>query len=333
MEWQDYHLRKSRLSDFWKQANLIALESSLPKDSFLPYICGSFGDIYGVLLLLDSFVEVHDKDTFALIDKNFFRLAERFSRPGLSFGFLEPDLRLRRLLGIHRGSYMLRPGEIYPTLTTLHPLVAEAILTRRLSIVEAWRLILDLPKAAPLKINQPTPSQIAELALIKAYLQSFKRPTVCLFPGNQSNSGIPCELFRLLVGAIRAHGWEPVLNMTGTNGLEEYNDLSLATLNVSPHLLVETCEIFDAVVTTASGVSAVLGMLPNKARVVVIRASSNITKVSYRSYGYILKDVGEELGEDFIKTNDIRDLVWPSERENWKTFIQNLLSSLTGKCD
>ena len=328
MEWQDYHLRRHKYFDSIKNKKLLNLESQLDKESYLIFITGSFGDVYGSLLLLEKFLDEYRTGISLIIDKRYHRLVERFAKPELVIYFLESDASLRGLLGVCRGRYMLRPGEIYPTLPTMHPLIAEAVLSRRITIVEAWRLILGLPKATPLRINPLSPIHVEELAQTKKYIEAFGRPTICIFASNQSNSRLPFPLLKIIVNNMREHGIEPVLNLTGSNSLDEFRDLNLSTLSIGPHLLIETCELFNGVVTTASGVSAILGMIPNKANVAVIRSSSNITTVSYRNYGYALNDVQIELGADFCEKNRIQNIIWSSEEESWPDFAYRLKDSL-----
>ena len=315
MEWVNYHRTERGLRD---------LESKLPPDCLLPFITGSFGDVYGVLALIEKVVEKKECSVHALIDKSYALLATRYSGDRISFSLIDSEQQLRNYLQTYRSRFAFIPGEIYPTLPTVHPLIGEAVLTRRITVTEAWRLILGLPRGESFSQGKIGEDRIKALNLVKAGLNGQKN--VLLFPSAQSNTPLSIPLLSFIVESLTKSGWSVYLNTRGAGRDGLLDSKCLNYIDVPPDLLIEISESFNLVISAPSGVSAILSMIPNQSRVRILHSRHNVNKVSTQEFGYSLENMSSELGPDFIKTNNIRDINWSPDGSDWDLLLRDLVS-------
>ena len=318
MEWQSYHKRNRAITSF---------ERRLTSDNLILFVCGSFGDIMGVLLLLRSFVAYHDLAITLLIDKKYVSLTRRFQQERVTFVLVESEQSLRILLQSSRERYALLPGEIYPTLPTLHPLVGEAVLSRRLTVVEGWRLVLRLPAKAKLYLPLLDPQNESALQSLSRNINSGNRRTLCFFIGSQSNTELPDQLLERVILSFLSIGYDVFINETGVydQRLNHFRTMTVNFLRIDPAFLLEASELFTAVITPVSGVSALFSMIPHNSRVVIHRAELNTTKISGSdNFGYTLGSALDELEEDFISNAGVKEVMWPQDQSHWPQFVEDL---------
>lgn len=318
MEWEDYHKQKRAIIEF---------ERRLPPDSLALFICGSFGDVFGVLLLLSSFIRYHKRPVVLIIDKKYEGLERRFRHEGAAFLFIESEHTLRAVLQTSRERFALSAGEIYPTLPTLHPLVSEAQISRRITAVEAWRLLLRLPMKAHLNLPPIDIESESRLQKLSNVIKTGGRRSVCFFVGSQSNTELPDDLYAMIISTALSIGYEVYVNDVGVpdQRLVSFMNWRAKFLRIEPAYVIEACELFDAVITPVSGVSALLCMISHKASVIVHRAEKNTNKVtSGDSFGYTLGCARDELEGDFIPSNSVHEVVWPEKQSSWLEFISHI---------
>jgi hypothetical protein len=315
MEWEMYHRQKRAVIEFERQ---------LPNDRFVLFICGSFGDVYGVLLLLGSFIAYHKQAAILIIDKKYAGLERRFRHEGAEFLFIESETVLRALLQSSRERYALAHGEIYPTLPTMHPLMAEAQISRRITATEVFRLLLRLPKKAKLSLPPIDVESESKLRELSNSVRNEHCRSICFFLGSQSNTELPDDLLGMIISNLLSAGCDVVINEIGVSAqrLAFFKIWKVRYLKIEPAYLIEACELFHTVITPVSGVAAVLCMTPHEANVIIHRAEKNTNMItSGDNFDYTLSSARVELEEDFVSSNKVHEVIWPENASSWPNFI------------
>ncbi len=266
MEWKQYFKLREQITD---------LENSMPRNKYILFVTGSFGDVYPTLGLLSEFCRHNENGVHVLIDKKYSLLCDRFNYSGISYAILESESQLRQSLSLFRPVHALLPGKIYPTLPTLHPLIGEASLSQRITDHETKRLILGLPVGSPFNWGTASESRLNHASEILSKNNLRQGKTIIISCKNQSNSPVNPKIIKGFIERAKKLDFDVALNNAGPgNGYEELDNCT--GVSVPADLVVELHEMAGYSVTSVSGLSLVLFTQPHKAKVVSFGYINNV---------------------------------------------------------
>jgi hypothetical protein len=305
MEWKQYFKLKEQISD---------LENGMPRNKFILFITGSFGDVYPTLALLSEFCRLNVNGAHVLIDKKYSLLCDRFNYPGISYAILESESQLRQSLSLFRSVHALIPGKIYPTLPTLHPLIGEASLSQRITDHETKRLILGLPVGAPYKWGSVSEVRLKYANNILEQNNLRCGRTIIISYKNQSNSKVNPKIIKDFVDRAKKLNFDVALNNAGPGNESDEID-NCSRISVPPDLVVELHELAGYSITSVSGLSLVLFTQPHSAKVCSFGYYKNINTNAPESILKATHYTENSNNPDICRLNDLYE-DWYTDDEN-----------------
>jgi hypothetical protein len=281
-----------------QKRNIETIEQKLNPENLLIVLTGSLGDVYVSIMLMETLSEFNKKNVTCVIEPHYKRLAERFASQKVDFVFIEDTVALRQRIDIDR-NFPIAPGKFFPSLLTLVPYIAEANITGRCpDFIECYRLILGLPRAAPLCFGRIADERKREAIEIAAATGKRLGKTVVVCPITNSYDSLTSIQLEVLVSSIKEAGLDYVINASSNlkkPSFEMPNDASV--LRLEPDLLFEVSEAFGYMLSVASGLAYLSSVIPHKCVVAMIRDEKPI------NLNVPQLDLGRESIKDSAKTD------------------------------
>lgn len=268
MEWEQRFLSN--------EGRLRNLEAQLGIDNFQLLITGSYGDIFPNLALLNAFHHVNKKMITVLVGEHWKLLADRFSNDFTKFFFINgAEQNWLHTLLCSQGRPLVRDvGYLFPTLPTLHPWVADFILTERVSDYEAKRALLGLPIGAQMELLPLKEVRSAEISDALGNLGAEKSNGVLLSFHSNSNPMVDLESQLVIARFFVERGRRVVYNVSGSRVdgifLNQLSELGVALFDVPCDATIEVVEYLGAYVGSAHGLTAILSSFPCTAQIIQV---------------------------------------------------------------
>jgi len=242
----------------------------LPHDNFFIFVSGSYGDIFPNLALLQSLYQIKKIPIVVLLPTRWRELAGRFQQPGVRFTFIENDIILQASLMMEGRPFALVPGVVFPTLPTLHPYLAEAIITNRISDYEVKRLLLELPVGSPMNAGNISSERIkyGENILKKAGCRVGK--TVVLAFNSNSTARISWDIQALIANHLISKGLDVIFNTAESFKSEvadEVNISSFPVCQIPSDMPIEFVNLAGFYIGTLHGLTMILATFKNNAKI------------------------------------------------------------------
>lgn len=301
-EWEHHTLRPS-VSD----AALMNIESQLPDQAYIVLISGSFGDVVFSLLLVSHFSQIRSPESVVgLIPKGFEGLATRLlGQSNLGFRSLDHSLivTLHRSLVKMRMPFRLCKGRVFPLLLTLHPYIAEAVLSNRMLDFQAKRLLLGLE--TNVRVSFPyDPLTTKEMPLFFRELGVRTGSTLVISPIAQSNPSMPRLNVERIINSFSSQ-FDIVINLP-RSFFREYVDLERYTggtarlVSLKPDSVFEFVKAAGYYIGAAQGLTSLLLCFDESTKIVLVRDSviMNGNLSSPISWDTMVDILGEDLNEN-----------------------------------
>jgi hypothetical protein len=208
-----------------------------------------------------------------LIPEAYALLAARFSYPFVQFQLITPEIqfRLHGLLCSSGRPFLRAPGYLFPLLPTLHPWVADFVLSERVTDYECKRQLLGLPIGAPLELPVLSESRLAEIYDSLKFIDfEFGNSAILSFHAN-SNPIIPIETQCFIVEKLIEDKVQVVMNTAGNAMLLEtykklFNNLPVKYFDLPCDGAVEVVNLAGNYIGGSHGLTAILGSFPSGAK-------------------------------------------------------------------
>lgn len=256
MEWQDHYNHRFYTS---------TITRNIPSDHFVIFISGSYGDIFPNLCLIDSFIKIRNANVVLVLDRKWRELVSRFHQPMLKWVFIDNESQFKASLMAEGRPFYLKPGFVFPTLPTLHPFLAEAATTERMSDYEVKRLLLGLPVGEKMRLQKLSSERLAMAKNLIIECGCRLGKTVVLSFGTNSNKPIPQEVQQILADQIAAYGFDILINGAKTfEHIQNQKVRNYPTANIPPDMPIEFIEAAGYHAGSIHGLSVILATFPCK---------------------------------------------------------------------
>ena len=317
MEWKVHNIGKEVLERLCAQIG--------NADAIL-LLDGSLGDVYPNAALIAGFKEHHKlASVVVVVDPKYQSFGLRFASPGVRYVYLADAWKVRAHLAKFSMPYTWGPCRLYPLLPTLHPLISEACLSRRISDPEVKRLILGLPIGFPFRWGKPIESEIHDLRSRVRELAPTAKPTLLICPLNFSNIRLPLRYLESITLIARDCGFHAFINCSEDREYLGSFDPLVSRIKIPACSLVEAAEGFSKVITVNSGVSYILSLQPNRADKLILYPQRNING-NLPNQELPLPSQAEELGPDF-NNSKLTEYWWDDDHIAFQREIRSFLSS------
>lgn len=307
MEWEARFLNN--------EGALRRLESQLGSENFQLLITGSYGDILPNLALLKAFHQINGGTISVLIGEHWRPLAERFNYNFIKFYFINISQQefLHAVLCSLGRPLIRNVGYLFPTLPTLHPWIADFILSERVTDYEAKRTILGLAVGTKMDLPSLKPARSEEIFRTLSDLGIRKSKSVLLSFHSNSNPMIDLTSQLTMAQILLSKGLEVVYNIAGSNAeqkfLKELETIGVKLYNLPPDAPIEIVEYFGTYVGSAHGLTVILASFPCNARIVQVAVQS--TSLISNNGRLISADslrVDQVLGKDLLNSVNVVNL-------------------------
>lgn len=264
------------------------LEKQMPRDKYIFYISGSYGDILPNLALLSSFYEKNKTPIIVLIKKQWKLLADRFNYPFVDYLIIEDQTEVRLRLSIcNIGRPLLRePGLVFPLLPTLHPLMAEFCRSERVTDYEMRRGLLGLKVGTKFNVPSLTTQRAVEINRILSNLGVHAGRTICLSFLTNANDTPPDWVQALIYETFRDSGFDCILNVSetfpGAQPSKTFLPAAAKTVEIPCDCPFEFIEYFGGFVGALNGLTLMLAG--------VRKVSSHLAYTDIQSEAALLSD-------------------------------------------
>ena len=298
----------------WRYFNRFTSQHStkgLPHDHLFIYISGSYGDIFPNLSLLYKVYETKKTPIIVLISSRWRELVTRFEQLGVQFVFIDNEAVFQTSLMMEGRPFILTPGIVFPTLPTLHPYIAEASLSRRISDYEVKRLLLELPVGAKMNPGLLSKERIAYgQEILKDVGCRFGRTVVLAFNSN-SRSRPSAEIQLFIARNLRSKGFDVVFNMAETFDMIRSDRLEtseFAKISIPPDMPFELINLAGYYIGTGHGLTVMLATFPTTAKLLLL---NDLTHAEMMNSGTLLNAeemyVSSGFKSEIIHGNDISE--------------------------
>jgi len=256
---------------FFRHFNAASIASrKLDPDALILFICGSYGDVFANLSLIDNVVSHHNKKVVVIIDKKWSLLSQRFAFEKVTFFFVENEQQFKNALMSEGRAYIFLEGWIYPTLTTLHPHLVYIHQQGYMTIFDIFKVILQIPKEVVFKV--PALSFNRQQQIKEIFLQTGCRlgKTCILSFEMNSNTPVPYDLIVQIVTVLEACKIDILLNVTSTFGNNSWAVGELAKykkISLPQDAPIEMVEYAGAHLGPMHGLSTILANFKTDAKI------------------------------------------------------------------
>jgi hypothetical protein len=252
---------------------LRGLELDLGVDRYQFLLTGSFGDIFPNLALLNNFYSHYRTPLVVLIPEAYAYLALRFNYSFVKYQLITPELqfRIHGLLCSSARPFLRSPGYLFPLLPTLHPWVADFVLSERVTDYECKRQLLGLPIGANMELPALSESRMVEIReSLKLIDFEFGNSAILSFHAN-SNPPVPIETQCYLVEKLIAQKIQVVMNTAGNPMLLEtykklFNDFQVKYFDLPCDAPIEVVNLAGNYIGGSHGLTAILATFPSTAK-------------------------------------------------------------------
>ena len=268
MEWEARYLNN--------EGALKRLEYQLGSENFQLLISGSYGDILPNLALLNAFHNTNGRTISVLVGDQWRTLAHRFESDFLKFSFINASQQqwLHAVLSSLGRPFIRAVGYLFPTLPTLHPWVADFILTERVTDYEAKRAILGLAVGTKMELPPLKPARLEEIYGTLSARGIPRNKGVLLSFHSNSNPIVDLTTQITIVKISIKRGLKVVYNTAGANieqnFLKELEGMGVAFYDMPPDAPFEIVEYLGMYIGSAHGLTAILASFPCNARMIQI---------------------------------------------------------------
>jgi hypothetical protein len=297
----------------------------LPQDKLILLNTGSFGDVYINLALLNSFVDFHDENIQVIVEAKYSPLTNRFHNDRIFYSTIQSVGRLHALIELSNRRHLLEKGRIFPLLPTMHPFIAEASLSQRMTIFESSRLLMGLPYGSPLHWGNFETVRFEFEAFIEK-TGITQGDSIIISPVTQSNTPVSTADLEAIVRAANENNLRPFINVAGNNKGDTFTG---NTISIPPHFAVELHDYAGYFVTALSGLSLALHSQPNQARGYVICYKANMNcNFGDQSFAQATHYIRDHSNPDLINRERIEEVVVNSgfEEVDWKIKLKKLVA-------
>jgi len=257
MEWQDlYKACVGSIHD---------VESQLPRDKYLLYLSGSYGDIILNLALLKSFHEKHDKSIIVLMPSRWELLAKRFKYQFVDYILIDDafDQRIRLSMANMGRPFLREPGLLFPLLPTLHPWLAEFNRSGRISDFELRRGLFGVKMGSKFDVPPLDEERQQQVQGLLKNLEIKKGRTICLSFLTNSNQTIPEWVQFLIYSTICERGFDCIINTAYSFPGKQLGNLVIPNnskqIEIPCDCPFEFIEYFGGFIGVLNGITVVLG--------------------------------------------------------------------------
>ncbi len=304
------------------------LEIGLGGDRYQLLVTGSYGDVFPNLALLNSFYSEYKTPIVVLLPESYASLARRFDYPYVQYVLVKGESigRLHALLCSSGRPFIRSPGYLFPVLPTLHPWVADFVLSERVTDYECKRQLLGLPVGAPFDLPALATSRTAEL------LDSLKNENIesggsaMLSFHSQSNPVISLEAQLLIIKKLISNKIQVVMNTASSAALLEtykrvFSELPLKYFDIPCDAPVEVVNYAGRYIGGAHGLTVILGSFISSAKLIQVEQPDGGL---IRNNGRFI--TGESLNVARVLRGDLRNLFdfIPGNLELLKSAINRL---------
>lgn len=179
-------------------------------------ICGSFGDVFPNVTLLNEVVKIHKKPVIALIHERWLPLTKRFQYEGVTFVYIKDEQAFKYSLMSEGRQYIFREGWLYPLLPTMHPLICDFVYDGYITDFELKKVILKLPRQTKFTLPKLPEWRFIELHRLFE-LTGCRAGRTCIFSfENNSNPSLPSEVLINAVRILKKNDIDIALNVAST---------------------------------------------------------------------------------------------------------------------
>lgn len=270
--------------NFHKSTNGLVkqVERMFDSDTYIFFVCGSYGDVLPNLALLNSFSKKNKECIGIVINERWAPLFKRFD--GFNVKTIKinekDDNRLRMALLSANVRFFREKGVVFPLLIVMHPWLTELILNQHVSDFEVKRALLGLPKGELIDYGFITEERGLE---IESYLASkgvVKGKSVILSFSTNSNDTPSFECQKLIINLVKELGFTPVLNVAKTSDAWEKGKVikadSVVEIEVPCDAPFETIEYAGYHIGSMHGLTAILGSRKTDAKLATTIYTSNV---------------------------------------------------------
>lgn len=274
MDWLQYHKSTTSLV---KQ-----VEMMFERDSYIFFVCGSYGDVLPNLALLNTFSKINNERIGIVINERWAALFKRFNEFDAKFVKIneKDDNRLRMALMSGNTRFVREKGVVFPLLIVMHPWLSDLILYERVTDFEVKRALLGLPKGETIDYGMLSEERRLE---IESYLDSkgvVKGKSVILSFSTNSNDTPRFEFQSLIVELVKEMGFTPILNVARTSSTWEKGKVvkadSAIEIEVPCDAPFEFIEFAGFHIGSMHGLTAILGSRKTDARLATVVNKSNV---------------------------------------------------------
>ena len=235
------------------------------RDSLGLLIDGSFGDVLITLCFLEEFHKLHQRSVVVFLPAQYALFSQIYTEDGLSFVSVENSSLIRRNLAT-RGHHILEPGYIYPTLPTMHPLIAEAMSSERMTDLDIRTLILGLPKESQYRFPVLPQSLLRQIDESLHSLEVDLHNAILFSPVTNTLKSFSIDYVEEILSILSESG-TVITNVSGAN--ESLKEIALkygAIYEIPPYGIRHISEKFGRHVIIASGLMYVLSLFKTQCR-------------------------------------------------------------------
>ena len=266
MEWQLQYRNGAEM--------LTRVERQLNQDEYIFFVTGSYGDIFPNLCLMEAFHSLFNKRVNIIINERWKTCSSRFQYDFLTYHFINNNFEaaLRRNLPLAGRPYLREPGFIFPLLPTLHPWIAECVLTQRMTDYECKRLLLGLPYGTPLRMPDLNEERKTEIYNhLKNDLKMPSGQSAILAFSTNSNPTASIETQKFIANFLNENNISVFFNQAKTFDRsyvgENYEQDDYRTISVAADCPIEFIDYAGYYIGSTHGLTAIASTLPASAAI------------------------------------------------------------------
>ena len=259
MEWEDVY--KACVGYVYE------LERQLPREKYLLYLTGSYGDIVTNLALLNSFYEKNGVEVIVIMPQRWELLAQRFNYGFVQYLLMDDSFEMRvRVSVCNIGRPFLRePGMLFPLLPTLHPWLAEFNRTDRISEFELRRGLLGVEVGANFDVPPLDERRLQHIHDFLKQSNVAKGKSICLSFLTNSNDPMPEWVQDLIYSTLQDSGFDCLINNAQSFPGKQLGSVIVPdgakTIDIPCDCPFEVVEYCGGFIGSVNGLTMVLGGL------------------------------------------------------------------------